>query len=155
MCPNDAWLIQSEVSGTCPLICWHMPLCACIFKGERVMLHKCVSVVMCEMAIVLQSVSIKLFRDVATSLNLSLKTDHMFLSLSLDLVLSHDPDTGNALDWTCCFCWLSICLGFHSICRSWFIVRSYYRLSSLAVTSVDGCVLYIIIHNSISCRAWL
>ena len=39
---------------------------------------------MCEAAIVLQSKSIKLFSDVATGPNLSLTTDHMYLSHSLD-----------------------------------------------------------------------
>ena len=43
--------------------------------------------VVCEVAIVLQSKSIKLFRDVATGPNLSLTTDHMCLSHSLDFWL--------------------------------------------------------------------
>ena len=62
-------------------------MCLCIFKGERVIVHKWLSVVhlvMCEVAIVLQSKSIRLFRDVATGQNLSLITDHMFLLHSLD-----------------------------------------------------------------------
>ena len=62
-------------------------ICAYILKGERVIVCKSVSVVhmvMCEVAIVLQSKSIKLFRDVATGPNLILTTDHMFLLCSLD-----------------------------------------------------------------------
>ena len=62
-------------------------ICTCIFKGGIVIVFKWLSVVylvMCEAAILLQSKSIKLFRDVATDLNLSLTTDHMFLSCSLD-----------------------------------------------------------------------
>ena len=43
-----------------------------------------VHMVMCEVAIVLHSKSIKLFRDAATGPNLSLTTDHMCLSHSLD-----------------------------------------------------------------------
>ena len=68
---------------------WHESLdllacaiCAWIFKGERVIVSKWLSVVylvMCEVAIVLQSKSIKLLRDVATGPNLSLTTDHIFL----------------------------------------------------------------------------
>ena len=56
-------------------------------QNERVIVYRWVSVVhlvMCEVAIVLQSKSIKLFRDVATGPNVSLTTDHMFLSHSLD-----------------------------------------------------------------------
>ena len=67
-----------------PLAC---AICACILKDVRVNVYKWVSVVqmvMCEAAIVLQSKSIKLCRDVATAPNLSLTTDHMFLSCSLD-----------------------------------------------------------------------
>ena len=52
-------------------------LCACIFKDERVIVYKWVSVVMCEVASVLQSKSIKLLRDVATGPILSLTKDHM------------------------------------------------------------------------------
>ena len=73
---------------------WHVStdllahaMCMCIFKDERVIVYKWVSLVymvMCEVVIVLQSRSIKLFRDIATGPNLSLTTDHMFLMCSLD-----------------------------------------------------------------------
>ena len=73
---------------------WHVfiDLLACarckyIFKGERVIVCKWLSsvhLVMCEVAIVLQSNSIKLFRDVATGPILSLTTDHMCLLHSRD-----------------------------------------------------------------------
>ena len=43
-----------------------------------------VHMVVCEVAIVLQSKSIKIFRDSATGPNLSLTTDHMCLLHSLD-----------------------------------------------------------------------
>ena len=62
-------------------------ICMCIFKGERVSACRWVLVVhlvMCEVAIILQSKNIKLFRDVATGPNLRLTTDHMFLLCSLD-----------------------------------------------------------------------
>ena len=52
---------------------------------------------MCEAAIVLLSKFIKLYRCVATGPNLSLTTDHMSLSHSLDLGVSNDPDAGTAL----------------------------------------------------------
>ena len=58
-------------------------ICTCVFKGERINVYKWVSVVqlvMSEVVIVLQSKSIKLFRDVATGPKLSLTTDHMFFS---------------------------------------------------------------------------
>ena len=61
--------------------------CVLIFKGERVIVFKWLSVVhlvMCEATIVLQSKSIKLFRDAATGPNLSLTKDHMCLLHSLD-----------------------------------------------------------------------
>ena len=144
---------------------WHMSIdllvhamCVCIFKGERVIVCKWVSVVhlvMCEAAIVLQSKPIKLLRDVATGPNLSLTTDYMFLLGSLDF--------GGIL-WSRgrnCFRMYLLLLLTLSLCRlplhMWdmILVMSYYRLSSLAITSVDGCFLYIIIHNNILCRTWL
>ena len=73
---------------------WHISIdllahaiCAYCFKGERVIVFKWLSVVhlvMCETAIVLQSKSIKMFRDAPTGPNLSLTTDHMCLSPSLE-----------------------------------------------------------------------
>ena len=59
-------------------------LCACIFKDESVNVYKWLSVVMCEVAIVLHSKTIKLFGDVSSGPNLSLTADHLFLSHSLD-----------------------------------------------------------------------
>ena len=62
-------------------------ICACIIKGESVIVVKWLSVVdmsMCEVAIVLHSKSIKLFREPATGPNLSLRTDHMCLLHFLD-----------------------------------------------------------------------
>ena len=116
-------------------------ICTCDFKDERVSVYKCVSVVhlvRCEAAIVLQSKSIKLFRDVATGPNLSLTTDHMFLMHSLDF---------GVIQWSRCrnCSRLNPCrFPFHM--QGMILTRSYYRLSSLAITSVDGCCLNIIIH---------
>ena len=62
-------------------------ICACFFKGESVIVFKWLSVVgmvVGEVAIVFQIKSIKLFRDAATGPNLSLITDNMCLSHSLD-----------------------------------------------------------------------
>ena len=119
-------------------------ICTCIFKGGNNNLYKWVSVVhlvMCEAAIVLQSKFIKLFRDVATGPNLSLTTDHIFLSHSLDF---------GHIQWSkcrnCSRLNLLLLLTLHP-CRFPFhiqvmiLARSYYRLSSLAITSVDGCCL--------------
>ena len=97
-------------------------MCTCIFKGETVNVSKWLSVVhlvMCEAAIVLQSMSIKLFRDVATGPTLSLTVDHMCLSCSLDF---------GSIQWSRCrncfrLCLLllsTLCVGSHSICRTWF-----------------------------------
>ena len=144
---------------------WHMSIdllactiCTCIFRGKRLIVCKWVSVVhmvMCEVAIVLQSKSIKLFRDVATGPNLSLTTYHMFLLHSLDFA---------GIQWSrsrnCFRLYLLLLLTLHP-CRFLFqmqvmiLTRSYYRLSSLAIPSVDRCCLYTIIHNIILHRTWL
>ena len=99
--------------------------------------------------------SIKLDRGVATGPNLSLTIHHMSLSCSLDF---------GGIQWSrwrnCSRLNLMLLLTLHP-CRFQFymqvmiLMRSYYRLSSLAVASVDGCCLNIIIHNSILHRTWL
>ena len=67
--------------------------------------------VLYEVAIVLQSKSINLFRDAVTGPNLSLTTDHIYLLCSLILVsLANDLDAGTAFDCVCCFLQLSICV---------------------------------------------
>ena len=152
----------TEVSGTCPLICWHVLFFACFLKGGSVIIScliiSClhVVVVLCEVAIVLQSKCIRPFRDTATGLNLSLTTDHMYLL--------HSMDFGSSIQWSWCRNYFWLCLLLLStlcLCRFPFhmqdmiLMRSYYRLSSLAITSVDGCFLYIITHKSILHRTWL
>ena len=123
---------------------WHVyldllahALCVWIFKDERVIVYKWVSVVMCEVAIVIQGKSIKLFRDVATGPNLSLTTDHKFLL--------HSPDFGS-IQWSRCRnCYRLNLLLLLTFCPCRFpfhiqvmiLARSYYRLSSIAITSVD------------------
>ena len=143
---------------------WHVSIdllahaiCTCHFKGERSMVCKwvlLVHLVMFEMAIVLQSKSIKLFRDVATGPNLSLTTDHMFLLCSLDFGHIQWSGCRNCLDCICCLCWLSVHAGSHSIWRLWFSQGLTIGFQS-TITSVDGCCLYIIIHNSVLHRTWL
>ena len=73
-------------------------------------------------------------------------------------------DFGYCIQWSRCrnsFCLcllllLTLCPGrFLFYTQVMILMRSYYRLSSLAITSVDGCYFYIIIHNSILCRTWL
>ena len=133
-------------------------ICPCFFKGKSVIVFEWLSaahMAVCKAAIVFQSKSIKLFTDSVTGPNLSLTTDHMCLLHSLDF---------GCIQWSrCrnCFCLcLLLLLTFH-LCRLQFhmqvmiLVRSYYRLSSLAITSVDGCCLNIIIHNSRLHRTWL
>ena len=156
MHPNDVRFIQLRVSGGCPLICWSMPYVCASSKLKELL---CVNaykwyIWWCiKSAIALQSKYIKLFRDVATVP--SLTTDHMFLPHSLNF---------GGVQWSgcrnCSRLNLLLLLTLHP-CRFPFymqvmiLMRSYYRLSSLAVTSVDGCCLYIIIQNSISCRTSL
>ena len=76
------------------------------------------------------------------------------LSCSLDLdVLSNDLHAGIPNDCVCCFCWLCPCrFLFHMLVM--IPVRSC-SLFGLAITSVEGCCLYIIIHNSILHQTWL
>ena len=84
-----------------------MPYAHASSKVKSVIVFKWLSVVhmvVCEVAIVLQSKSIKLFRDAAAGPNLSPTTGHMCLSCSLDLVVSNDLDAGTAFDCICCFC---------------------------------------------------
>ena len=148
---------------------WHVSfdllvhaICTCFFKGESVIVPwltiSCphVVVVLCEVTIVPQSKSINLFRDAATGPNLNLTTDHM--------CLSHFLDFGGCIQWSGCrnCFWLCLLLlltlcpcRFAFYMQDMILVRSYYRLSSLAIASVDGCCLNIIIHNSILHRTWL
>ena len=87
-------------------------ICTCVFKGERVIVFKWSSVVhlvMCEVAFVIQSKSIKLFRDVATGPNLSLITGPICAyHIPWILVISNDLDAGTAFDCICCFCQLAV-----------------------------------------------
>ena len=70
-----------------PLICWHLPY-VCVSSKVRVLLcssgYQLYTWWYVKAAIVLQSKSIKLFRDAATGPNLSLTTDHIYLSCSLE-----------------------------------------------------------------------
>ena len=62
-------------------------ICTCLFKGKIVIVLEWLSVVhmvVCEVATVLQSKSIKLLRDSATGPNLGVTTEHMCLSHSLE-----------------------------------------------------------------------
>ena len=70
-------------------------------------------------------------------------------------VIANDPCAGTINYCFCCSYQLSIlCRYMLHMHRPWFSVRSC-RLLSLAITSVDGCCLYIIIHNCIFCGTWL
>ena len=69
-------------------------------------------------------------------------------------VFTNDHCAGTINDHICHLYQLSICVGTHSICRPWFS-QGLCRLWGLAITSVDGCFLYIIIHNCILCGTWL
>ena len=158
MCPNDAWLIQSKVSDACPLIYWHVPYVHASSKMKELICMEgyqwytwwCVKLLLSSKV----SPS-KLFRYVASGPNLNLSTDHMFLLHSLDV---------GHIQWSRCrncsrlnlLLLLTFCpcrFPFHM--QVMILTRSYYRLSSFVIASVDGCYLYIIIHNSISCITWL
>ena len=140
---------------------WACTICACFCKGESVIVLwlniRCahVVVVLCKAAIVLQNKYINFFRDVATGPTLSLTTNHM---RSLHSLIS-----GISIQWSECRSCIWLCLlllstlylyrfQFHT--QVMILARSYKRLSILAITSVDGCCLYIIIHNSMSHRTW-
>ena len=164
---NGAWWIQSGGQKEVIHVLWSMStwlLCMLLQRQKLVLfcnwLLSCthVLVVLCEAAIVLQSKSINLFRDAATGPILSLTTNHVCLSCALDF------DFGICIQWSrcrncfwlCLLLLLTLCpcrLPFHT--QVMIPTRPCYRLASLAVASVDGCCLYIIIHNSMSCRAWL
>ena len=86
----DGSRLVNRVSGMCPLICWGVSFCMCFFKSESVIVSRltinCQHVVnvLCEVAIVLHSRSVNLFRDTATGPNLGLTTNHVCLLCSLD-----------------------------------------------------------------------
>ena len=112
---NDAQWIQTDVtgvSGACPFIYWHVPLCTMYLQRWRVLLclngYQLVHMAVCKAAIILQSKSIKLFRDSTTGPSLSLTKDHVCLSHSLDFGWNQwSRCMGTAFDCVCCFCWLS------------------------------------------------
>ena len=162
---NGAWWIQFGGQKEVMHVLWSMDMCLLwvLLQRQNVLLFcnwLCgdahVLVMLCEAAIVLQSQSISLFKDAVIGPILSLTTNHM--------CLSHCLDFGICIQWSGCRNCFLLCLllllTLHP-CRFPFntqvmiLTRSYYRLSSLAIVSVDGCCLYIIIHNSMSCRIWL
>ena len=123
MCQNDAWWIQSEVSGMCPLICWHMQYA---HASSKVKEWLCVNGYQwytwwCAKWLLSFKVSPSNHLGMVQLVKmLNLTTDHMFLSCALDLVVSNDSDAGTVSDCVCCFCPLSIHVGFLSIHRTWF-----------------------------------
>ena len=140
--------------NTCPLISWCMPYACASSKGCKI---PCISSISIDVrsGCCPSNQSIKLYRGIASGPNLSLTIDHKFLLHSLDF---------GVIQWS----WWNNCSGQNllilltlHLCRFSFnmqvmiLMGSYYRLSSLAVTSVDGCCLYIIIHNGILHRTWL
>ena len=140
--------------NACPLISWCKPYVCASSKWSRVL---CISGVSIDVrsGYCPSNKSTKLYRDVANGPNLCLTTDHMSLSCSLQF---------GVIQWSCCrkcigqnlLLLLTLCpCRFSLNMQVMILVRSYYILSSLAVTSVDGCSLYIIIHNSILHRTWL
>ena len=160
--PNGAWWIQTVGWKEMMYVLW-CAFCVCLFKSKKVLLFcnwlsSCahVLVALCEAAIVLQRKSINLFKDAATGPVLSLTTNHMCLSHSLDF--------GICIQWSGCrnCFWLCLLL-LSTLCPCRFLfhtqvmipARSYYRLSNLAITSVDRYCLYIIIHNSMLHKTWL
>ena len=67
---------------------------------------------------------------------------------------SNDPCTGTTSDFDCCLHWLSGCVGKCCYSQAMILMRCC-RLGILAIMSVDGCYLYIIIHNCILHVTWL
>ena len=104
----------------------------------------------------LSNLNLSSFRDAVTGPVLSLTTNHVCPLCFLDFC-------GFCIQWSRFrnFFWrcLLLLLTLHP-CRFSFhmqimiLMRSHNRLSSLAIASVDGCCLYIIIHNSMSWRIW-
>ena len=124
-------------------------ICVWSFKGEQLLLF----LQSCEKAIVIQSTHFIHVLGVVTDPIISLTKDDIcsyHVPWILDVV-SNDLDAGTPFAHVCCFCCLSIHVGMQVM----ILMRSYYRLLSLAITSVDRCCHYIIIQNSISCRIWL
>ena len=152
----------TEGSDMCPLICGHVPSAHAFFKGEKGLLFcnwlsRCahILVVLYEAAIVLQSKPINQFKGAATGPILSLTTNHMCLLHTLDFGICIQWSGCRNCFWLYLLLLLTLCLcrfPFHT--QVMIPIRPYYRLSSLAITSVDACCLYIIIHNSMSCRTW-
>ena len=106
-------------------------ICVCIFKGERVNVHKWLSV-----------------------LQQTICSYHVPCILGV----SKDPDAGTALDWNCCFCQLSICVGSHLVCRWWFsqgltkgcpALPSYLLMS--AASTLSSTRVY---HIEPDCKGW-
>ena len=146
---NDAWFIQC-VSLDQPI----HAICVCIFKVQRDTRYSDMFIGDGSGYYPLDKF-IKLYIGVASGPNLSLAIDHMFLLHFLDFAV---------IQWSLCRnCsgWNLLLLSTLHLCRFSFnmqlmiLMRSNYRLSSLAIASVDGCCLYIVIHNNTSCRTWL
>ena len=134
MCWNDAWLIQSEVGGMCPLSFWHMPYVHASSKMKELI---CINGYQwytwwCVKQLLSFKVSLsKLYRDVATGPNLSLTTDHMFLLHFLDF---------DGIQWSiyrnCSRLNLLLLLTLHPYrfpfhMQVMILTRSYYRLPAL------------------------
>ena len=143
----------------CSSICL---LCVCFFKGENLLFLECQS----KSAHVWTAgssgycpsdLNLSTFRDAVTDPILSLMTNHVCSSHFPGswAFVSNDWDLGAAFDGSCCFSWLSIHVGSQFHTQVMILMRSYNRLSSLSITSLDGCCLYIIIHNSLLQRTWL
>ena len=135
---NDAEWIQTDEQELVVHVHWSVGAC---HMHKHLQMLECYCVWMA----IGQSKSIKLFRDSATGPNLSLTTDYMCLSHCLHFICSQ---------WSGCMSVLTVSVASVD-CRFLFhvqvmiLTRFSYRLSSLASISVDGCCLYIIIHNSI------
>ena len=139
--------------GTC-LLCMHF------FKGEIFCsFHVTLGVHMLDCGIKwLLSTNCKSvisLRDTLPGPILSVTTNHVCSSCSLDFGHFYQIIWIRNCFWLCLLLLLTLCpcrFSFHT--QVMILERSYNRLFSLAVTSVDGYCLYIIIHNSMSYRTW-
>ena len=153
---DPIWWI--EVSGMYPLIVGVCHMCMILQRWNCYIALNGYQLWICDSGAVWSGycpISIQLFRGAATGKNLSLITDHKCLSHSLDFGCIQRSRYRNWFWW----CLLHL-LTLHP-CRfplhmqDMILMRSYYRLPSLAITSVDWCCLYIIICISILHRTWL
>ena len=137
MGPNDAWWIQSEISGMYPLIHWCVPYAHASSK---------VTVLLCSNGYQLCTWwCVKWLLSFKASLSHCVGCSNWSKPKSYNrpYVLIMFPRFWSCpmicmqellLTVICCFCQLSVCVGSHSYMQVMIFTRSYYRLSSLVMS---------------------